>query len=41
MPYNIFSILILNSFLGLDINRLTPIEALTKLNDLRGIITAK
>ena len=30
-----------DALLGLDINRLTPIEALTKLNDLRGIITAK
>ncbi|MDE6097262.1 MAG: DNA mismatch repair protein MutS [Muribaculaceae bacterium] len=30
-----------DALIGLDINRLTPIEALTKLNDLRGIITAK
>jgi DNA mismatch repair protein MutS len=30
-----------DALLGLDINRLTPIEALTKLNDLRSIITAR
>ncbi|MDE6131504.1 MAG: DNA mismatch repair protein MutS, partial [Muribaculaceae bacterium] len=30
-----------DALIGLDINRLTPIEALTKLNDLRGIVTAK
>ena len=30
-----------DALLGLDINRLTPIEALTKLNDLRSIVTAR
>lgn len=30
-----------DALLGLDINRLTPLEALTKLNELRGIVTAR
>jgi DNA mismatch repair protein MutS len=30
-----------DEILGIDINRLTPLEALTKLNDIKSIITGK
>ncbi|MDE5661284.1 MAG: DNA mismatch repair protein MutS, partial [Muribaculaceae bacterium] len=30
-----------DELLGVDINKLTPLEALTKLNDIRGILTGK
>ena len=30
-----------DEIMGIDINNLTPIEALTKLNDIRNIITGK
>ena len=30
-----------DEILGIDINNLTPLEALTKLNDIRSIITGK
>ena len=30
-----------DEILGVDVNRLTPLEALTKLNDIKGILTGK
>ena len=30
-----------DELLGIEINRLTPLEALTKLNDIRNILTGK
>ncbi len=30
-----------DELLGIDINNLTPLEALTKLNDIRSILTGK
>ena len=30
-----------DELLGVDINNLTPLEALKKLNDIRGILTGK